>query len=111
MDYLSFEYGIMPYYYGRTDILSSVNPSAILLVSASLTNKEPVIQLIVILAVIGIVLWMINTYLPIAQPLKTCINVVAGICVVLFLLSAFGVLHSMDAVGVPQLGGSHEYRR
>lgn len=49
------------------------------------------IQLIVILAVIGVLLWLINTYVPMAQPFKVLINVLVVLAVLLWLLEAFGV--------------------
>jgi hypothetical protein len=67
------------------------------------------LSIIITLAVIGVVLWLINTYLPIAAPIKKVINIVALICVVLWLLNCFHVLDRLDTVGVPNLGGhSHE---
>jgi hypothetical protein len=50
------------------------------------------IQLIVLLIVIGVLLWAVNTYLPIDPPIKAIINVVVLIAVCLWLLAAFGLL-------------------
>ncbi len=52
----------------------------------------PIISLIVTLMVIGLLLWLINTYVPMQAQIKTVLNVVVLICVVLWLLSIFGVL-------------------
>ena len=49
------------------------------------------IQLIVILLVLGIVLWLLNTYLPIAQPIKTLITALIVLVFVLWLLQAVGL--------------------
>jgi hypothetical protein len=54
------------------------------------------IQLILVLIVIGVALWAVNTYVPMAQPLKTILNVLVVVCVVLALLNAFGVLGFID---------------
>ena len=50
------------------------------------------IGLIVVLCIVGVLLWLINTYIPMQQPIKTIINVVVGIVVVLWLLNVFGLL-------------------
>jgi hypothetical protein len=61
------------------------------------------ISLVVVLIVVGVLLWLVNTYIPMAQPIKTIINVVVIIAVVLWLLSAFGILGDANAVRVPRL--------
>ena len=50
------------------------------------------IQLIVVLVVVGVALWAINQYLPMAPPIKTILNVVVILAVCLWLLAAFGIL-------------------
>lgn len=49
-----------------------------------------IIHLLVILIIIGVLLWLVNTYIPMAAPIKTIINVVAVLVVVLWLLNLFG---------------------
>jgi len=49
------------------------------------------ISLILLLVLVGVGLWLINTYVPMATPIKTILNVVVVICVVLYLLQVFGV--------------------
>ncbi len=50
------------------------------------------IQLILGLAVIGFLLYLLLTYVPMAQPFKQLIVVVVVLCIVLYLLSVFGIL-------------------
>ena len=52
----------------------------------------PLINLIVYLAIVGVLLWLVNKYIPMAEPIKTIINVVVVIVVVLWLLRVFGVM-------------------
>lgn len=47
------------------------------------------IELVVILVVIGVLLWLVETQLPIAAPMKTIIRVVVILAVVLWLLRVF----------------------
>ena len=63
----------------------------------------PLINLIVTLIVVGVLLWLINTYIPMDGKIKKILNIVVVICVVLWLLSAFGVLGHTHDVQVPQL--------
>jgi hypothetical protein len=50
------------------------------------------ISLVVTLIVIGILLWLVNTYVPMDGKLKKILNGVVIICVVVWLLYQFGVL-------------------
>jgi hypothetical protein len=49
-----------------------------------------IVHLLVGLIIIGVLLWLLNTYIPMAAPIKTIINVVVILLVVLWLLSVFG---------------------
>jgi len=58
------------------------------------------IQLIVVLIVVGILLWLINTYIPMDAKIKQILNIVVVIAVVLWLLSVFGLLNMMRNIPV-----------
>ncbi|MBK8175192.1 MAG: hypothetical protein IPK66_07985 [Rhodospirillales bacterium] len=58
------------------------------------------ISVVVVLIVVGVVLWLINTYVPMDGKIKSILNVVVVIAVVLWLLQGFGVLGSLDTVRV-----------
>ena len=58
------------------------------------------IQLVVVLVVFGVVLWAINKYIPMEATIKKILNVVVILVAVLFILGAFGILGSMQAVRV-----------
>jgi len=60
------------------------------------------IAVVITLCVIGLLLWVINTYLPLDAKILRIINVVVVICVVFWLLNVFGVLGHGD-IPVPQL--------
>lgn len=51
-----------------------------------------ILGIIVFLVVIGVVLWLVNTYIPMEPNIKTILNVVIVICVIVWLLQAFGLL-------------------
>ena len=61
------------------------------------------ISLVVTLIVVGILLWLINAYIPMDGKIKRILNVVVVICVVVWLLSAFGVVGHSGNIRVPQL--------
>lgn len=54
----------------------------------------PLIELLVVLVVLGVVLWLINNYLPMQANIKKILNAVVVIVAVVFVLSAFGILGS-----------------
>ncbi|MDT8384335.1 MAG: Thivi_2564 family membrane protein [Gammaproteobacteria bacterium] len=60
----------------------------------------PLINLIVILIVIGVLLWLVNTYIPMDRKIKNILNIVIVIAVVLWLLQVFGVLGSLDNIRI-----------
>jgi len=63
----------------------------------------PLINVIITLVVIGVLLWLLNTYLPMDGKIKQILNIVVVICVVLWLLSVFGVLGHSGDIRVPQV--------
>lgn len=66
----------------------------------------PLLQLVVILIVIGVLLWLFNTYVTtIDATIKRIINIVVIVVVVLWLLSVFGLFDNLGAVRVPRIGG------
>lgn len=54
------------------------------------------ISLIITLIVVGVLLWLVNTYIPMDPKIKQVLNIVVIIVVVLWLLNVFGVLGSMN---------------
>jgi hypothetical protein len=60
----------------------------------------PLIHVVIVLVVVGVILWLMNTYLPMDAKIKSILNIVIVIAVVLWLLSAFGVLGSLSNIRV-----------
>ncbi|MDZ7622834.1 MAG: Thivi_2564 family membrane protein [Ignavibacteriaceae bacterium] len=58
------------------------------------------ITLVIVLVVVGVVLWLINSYIPMQSTIKKILNVVVVIAVILWLLSAFGVIGSLDTIRI-----------
>lgn len=58
------------------------------------------LNLIVTLVVVGIALWAINTYLPMDRKIKSILNVVVVILVIVWLLRGFGLLGDLAAIRI-----------
>jgi uncharacterized membrane protein YhdT len=62
------------------------------------------ISLAVTLIVIGVLLWLVNSYIPMDAKIKSILNAMVVICVVVWLLFAFGILHHSGDITVPRVG-------
>ena len=60
----------------------------------------PLINLVITLIVVGVLLWLVNTYIPMDGKIKQILNVVVVIAVVIWLLQAFGLLGSLGSIRV-----------
>jgi hypothetical protein len=58
----------------------------------------PLIQLVIVLVVVGVILWLINSYIPMQTTIKKILNVVVVVAVVVWLLSAFGVIGNLSEI-------------
>jgi hypothetical protein len=58
----------------------------------------PLVQVLVVLIVVGVLLWLVNNYIPMAGSIKSILNAVVVILVVLWLLNVFGVMHSLSRI-------------
>ncbi len=60
----------------------------------------PLIQVVVTLIVVGVLLWLVNRFIPMQGTIKSILNAVVVICVALWLLNIFGVLHSLSGIRI-----------
>ena len=51
----------------------------------------PLLQVVIALIVVGVLLWLVNSYIPMAAPIKSILNAVVVIAVVIWLLKVFGL--------------------
>lgn len=58
----------------------------------------PLIQLLEILIVVGVLLWLVNRFIPMQKNIKSILNGVVIIAVVLWLLNVFGLFHSLSGM-------------
>jgi len=51
----------------------------------------PIVPILVTLVIIGVILWLVNTYIPMAPQIRTVINVVIVLMLCIWLLNIFGL--------------------
>lgn len=56
----------------------------------------PLINLVIVLVVVGVVLWVINSYIPMQATIKKILNVV----VIIWLLSVFGLIENLPTIRI-----------
>jgi hypothetical protein len=66
-------------------------------------NVMPLLTMVLTLIVVGVLLWLVNTYIPMDGKIKKILNAVVVICVVVWLLYAFGILGRAGDIRVPQV--------
>ena len=60
----------------------------------------PLLQIILVLVVVGFVMWLINRYIPMASTIKSILNIVVVICVIIWLLKVFNIIGGSGAIRV-----------
>ena len=56
----------------------------------------PLLYIVGLLIVIGVMLWLVNTYIPMDSKIKSILNAVVVIAVVIYLLQVFGLLGTLE---------------
>jgi hypothetical protein len=60
----------------------------------------PLIQAVTVLIVVGVLLWLVNRYIPMQASIKSILNGVVVIAVVLWLLNLFGLFQSLSKIHI-----------
>jgi len=60
----------------------------------------PLIHVVIILVVVGLILWLINSYIPMQATIKNILNAVVVICVIVWLLNVFGLIGNIMSIRV-----------
>lgn len=60
----------------------------------------PILTIIIVVLVVGVILWLINTYIPMQRTIKSILNAVVVIILVIWLLQVFGLLDSLRNITV-----------
>ncbi|TSK07519.1 MULTISPECIES: Thivi_2564 family membrane protein [Geomonas] len=60
----------------------------------------PLVHVLLVLIVVGVLLWLVNTFIPMAGSIKSILNAVVVIVVVLWLLNVFGLMENLTRLRV-----------
>ena len=58
----------------------------------------PLITVAITLVIVGVALWAVNTYIPMAKPVKTILNLVVVVMTMIWLLQTFGFIEGVRGV-------------
>ncbi|HEY1763741.1 MAG TPA: Thivi_2564 family membrane protein [Opitutaceae bacterium] len=61
----------------------------------------PLLNVVITLIVIGVLLWLINTYIPMQGAIKSILNAVVVIAVIIWLLYGYGIISHSGNVNLP----------
>jgi hypothetical protein len=61
------------------------------------------VGIVVVLVVVGLILWLINTYIPMAAAIKSLLNIVVFVVVLIWLLQVFGLIGPINGLHIPNL--------
>lgn len=60
----------------------------------------PLLTIVMVIVVVGVLLWALNSFIPMDQKIRSILNAVVVIVLILWLLQAFGILGSLGSVRV-----------
>ncbi len=60
----------------------------------------PLLNILIVIIVVGVLLWLVNSYIPMDRKIKSILNAVVVIVLVIWLLKAFGIFSSLSDVHV-----------
>lgn len=60
----------------------------------------PVLTILLVIIGVGVILWLINSFIPMQRTIKGILNAVVVIILVIWLLKVFGVLDSLQNVKI-----------
>lgn len=63
-------------------------------------TEMPLVNIVLVLIVVGLLLWLVNRFIPMQGTIKSILNAVVVIAVVIWLLNAFGLMNSLNHIRV-----------
>jgi len=60
----------------------------------------PLLTILLVIIIVGVLLWLVNSYIPMDSKIKSILNAVVVIVLILWLLKAFGLFDSLQHVKV-----------
>ena len=59
----------------------------------------PILTIIITFVIVGLLMWLVNTYIPMEAGIKKLLNIAIIICLVLWLLNIFGIFSNLGSLG------------
>lgn len=60
----------------------------------------PLVEVVVVLIIVGVLLWLVNSYIPMAPAIKSLLNAVVVIALIIWILKLVGLWHYITQVRV-----------
>lgn len=60
----------------------------------------PLLTIFIVILVVGVIMWLVNSYIPMQRTIKAILNAVVIIILIIWLLSVFGVLGSLQNIQI-----------
>jgi hypothetical protein len=57
-----------------------------------------ILTILIAIIVVGVLLWIVNSYIPMDSKIKSILNVVVVIALIIWLLNEFGVLNYLNHI-------------
>ncbi|MBE0644015.1 MAG: hypothetical protein IH600_08035 [Bacteroidetes bacterium] len=57
-----------------------------------------IISVVLVLIVVGVILWLINQFIPMDPKIKSILNIVVVVVLILWLLQAFGIFNFASGI-------------
>lgn len=60
----------------------------------------PLLTVLLVIIIVGVLLWLVNTYIPMDRKIKSILNIVVVIILIIWLLNVFGIFNFLTSVHV-----------
>ncbi len=60
----------------------------------------PLLTVLLVIIVVGVLLWVVNTYIPMDRKIKNILNIVVVVILIIWLLNVFGIFNFLTSVHV-----------
>ena len=84
----------------RQKYIETAGPTRVCACEENGEIEMPLIQILMVLVVVGVLLWLVNSFIPMQGQIKSILNGVVVIAVVLWLLNIFGLFHSLNHIRI-----------
>ena len=61
------------------------------------------VDIVVILVIAGLIMWLINTYIPMASAIKSLLNIVVFVVLLIWVLQSLGIVGEVAGIRIPPL--------